>query len=173
MVGLFAAAVDEAIHTSHTENLDTLIEEAPASGVETWSAQTFPRAFEGTFTWDTDFSKSAAQNVRYTVQAVQERDGVLVATGQGKTSYIHYPCEPTVAFDFRIEVDQSTGAFEMWESNPSIEENYVTEGKYVSDLSMLSGSLDTFYVKWKGDDGQDGRLVLTGMEPAQDVAFNP
>ncbi|MEM1348133.1 MAG: hypothetical protein AAGI01_06240 [Myxococcota bacterium] len=174
VIGLFAAAVVASVSESHVSEPEVVfVQDAAETGVEIWSAETFPRAFEGTFTWDLDHAQISAQHIRYEVGAVQEREGVLIATGRGETSYTHYPCEPAVTFDFRVEVDQSTGAFEMWESSPSIEENYITEGKYVSDLSTLAGNFDTIHVKWKGDNGEDGRLVLTGLDGANPSRTSP
>jgi|GEM_PF-5880243 len=128
---------------------------------EFWSAESFPRDFEGAFLWDSDTSDQNEQSVRYHIDEVQERGDLLIATGTGAVSYTHFPQEPEVTFDLRIEVDRETGAFEMWEANPSRKENYTVAGKYTAHVDLFSSPRGTISTRWKGDNGQDGTLVLT------------
>ncbi len=119
---------------------------------------TFPRAFVGNFTWDSDTQGMDHQTTRLRVEEVNQRGNLIVATGRGLVDFTHYDDKPT-SFDFRMEVDVMTGEFEMWESNPSVTTNYVTEGKYTATLT--SGSYMGFVnATWEGDNGEDGRLVL-------------
>lgn len=156
--------------TSHPPQDNCVLEAEVGYDYGHWTVEEFPRTFEGAFLWDADTSDRNEQSVRYRIDDVQERGELLVATGRGVVSYTHFPREPEVSFDLRIEVNRNTGTFQMWESNPSREENYTVAGKYTAEIDVFEAPRESLTARWVGDDGKDGTLVLKKMSDSRSRA---
>lgn len=121
----------------------------------------FPHHFEGSFLWDGETAAST-QHLAMDVAQLNQSNGTIVATGRGtyNTSY------RDVDFTFRIEVNPRTGEFTMWESDPSVDTNFVTNGKHVAHLT---NTVDTVQARWIGDDGDRGRLTLKAVPTSKRI----
>ena len=172
---MFGCVAGLMFSTSASEPVEpdcVLVEHVEQQEVGLFTVEAFPREFTGSFLWDTDQTPRNEQSVRYTIDSVSERGEILLATGTGSVVYTNFPNIPAVTFDLRVEIDRSRGTFEMWESNPSREENYTVDGKYVGHVDALDATAGSLSMRWLGDDGNHGTLVLRGLtSPGAEVVI--
>lgn len=116
------------------------------------TANNFPTHFQGEFMWDTDVPANM-QLVALDVEQINEHGAVLEATGRGTYSTNWRDID----FTFRIEANRDTNMFTMWESNPSVTDGFITQGRHVA---TFSNDVDHINARWVGDDGNHGALKL-------------
>lgn len=116
------------------------------------TAEQLPRHYVGTFLWDGE-SAQYTQRLAMDLEEVNTQGSLIVATGQGT----YTTTDRSIDFSVRVEVNQKTGEFKMWESNPSVATGFVTNGHHVA---MVRGPFQELSARWIGDDGLRGNLNL-------------
>lgn len=149
----FRGASEPIIIEAQVEPAPNVLAQLTTSDVLT--LEMFPDHYEGHFLWD----GQQYEDHQWVGLDVAEKSVVgelIVATGRGTYSDLSGDSD----FTFRIEANPETGEWTMWESEPEVAVNFVTEGRH--EASFID-NVDNISARWVGDNGQHGRLVLRAI----------